>query len=174
MSGGDVCYAGGTNLCAAMGGSKAASGFGEGADAPLVLFDAANASEVLVLSAFDKFGQQRSQASGKEWLGWGPDLSLAPAAHALPAGYNSSACLFGGTGGINHVVRRWGGAMQKVILPPAPGVSNEGRSSPLLTPLPALSWPWVPAWGSLEPPRTDGENAQKTGKTRGKMGKIRP
>ena len=104
MSGGDVCYAGGTNICAAMGGSKAASGFGEGADAPLVLFDAANASEVLVLSAFDKFGQQRSQASGKEWLGWGPDLSLAPAAHALPAGYNSSACLFGGSGGINHVV----------------------------------------------------------------------
>ena len=32
MSGGDVCYAGGTNLCAAMGASKAASGFGEGAD----------------------------------------------------------------------------------------------------------------------------------------------
>ena len=48
MSGGDVCYGGGTNLCAAMGGSKAASGFGEGSDAPLVLFDAANASEVRV------------------------------------------------------------------------------------------------------------------------------
>ena len=30
--------------------------------------------------------------------------------------------------------------------------------------LPAVSWPWVPAWGSLEPPRRDGENAQKTGK----------
>ena len=55
---------------------------------------------MLVLSAFDKFGHQRSQASGKEWLGWGPDLSLAPAAHALPAGYNSSACLFGGSGGV--------------------------------------------------------------------------
>ena len=31
--------------------------------------------------------------------------------------------------------------------------------------LPAVSWPWVPAWGSLEPPRRDGENAQKRGKT---------
>ena len=35
----------------------------------------------------------------------------------------------------------------------APGVSNEGGSSPLLVLLPAVSWPWVPAWGSLEPPR---------------------
>ena len=48
----------------------------------------------------------------------------------------------------------------QVILPTASGVSNEGRSSPLLVPLPAVSWPWVPAWGSLEPPRRDGENAQ--------------
>ena len=38
--------------------------------------------------------------------------------------------------------------------------------------LPAVSWPWVPAWGSLEPPRRDGENAQKTGKFGGKMGEI--
>ena len=56
-------------------------------------------------------------------------------------------------------------ALQQVILPTAPGVSNEGGSSPLLVPLPAVSWPWVPACGSLEPPRRDGENAQKTGKT---------
>ena len=28
--------------------------------------------------------------------------------------------------------------------------SNEGGSSPLLVPLPAVSWAWVPAWGSLE------------------------
>ena len=42
-------------------------------------------------------------------------------------------------------------------------VSNEGGISPLLVPLPAVSWPRVPAWGSLEPPRRDGENAQKTG-----------
>ena len=62
----------------------------------------------------------------------------------------------------------------QVILPTAPGVSNEGRSSPLLVPLPAVSWLWVPAWGSLEPPRRDGENAQKTRKNGGKMGEIRP
>ena len=53
----------------------------------------------------------------------------------------------------------------QVILPPAPGVSNEGGISPLLVPLPAVSWPRVPAWGSLEPPRRDGENAQKGGET---------
>ena len=40
--------------------------------------------------------------------------------------------------------------------------------------LPAVSWPWVPACGSLEPSRQDGENAQKTGKNGGKMGEIRP
>ena len=40
--------------------------------------------------------------------------------------------------------------------------------------LPAVSWPWVPAWGSLEPPRRDGENAQKTRKNGEKMGEIRP
>ena len=44
-------------------------------------------------------------------------------------------------------------ASTKVILPPAPGVSNEGRSSELLALAPAVSWPWVLAWGSLEPPR---------------------
>ena len=38
--------------------------------------------------------------------------------------------------------------------------------------LPAVSWPWAPACGSLEPPRRDGENAQKTGKNGGKMGEI--
>ena len=41
----------------------------------------------------------------------------------------------------------------QVILPTAPAVSNDGGSSPLLVPLPAVSCPWVPAWGSLEPPR---------------------
>ena len=45
------------------------------------------------------------------------------------------------------------------VFGPSPG------SSPLLVPLPAVSWPWVAAWGSLEPPRRDGEDAQKTGKT---------
>ena len=44
-------------------------------------------------------------------------------------------------------------AAVQVILPTAPGTSNEGGSSELLVPLPAVSWPWVPAWGSLEPPR---------------------
>ena len=63
---------------------------------------------------------------------------------------------------------------KQVILPTASGVSNEGGRSELLVPLPAVSWPWVPAWGLLEPPRRDGENAQKTGKNGGKMGEIRP
>ena len=41
----------------------------------------------------------------------------------------------------------------QVILPTAPAASNEGGSSPLLALLPTVSWPWVPAWGSLEPCR---------------------
>ena len=44
----------------------------------------------------------------------------------------------------------------------------------LLVPLPAVSWPWVPAWGSLEPSRQGGENAQKNGKKGEEMGEIRP
>ena len=60
----------------------------------------------------------------------------------------------------------------QVTLPTAPGVSNEGPISPLLVPVPAVSWPWFPAWGSLEPCRRDGENAQKTGKNGAKMGEI--
>ena len=39
--------------------------------------------------------------------------------------------------------------------------------------LPAVSWPWVPVWGSLEPCRRDGENAQKTRKNGEKMGELR-
>ena len=35
-----------------------------------------------------------------------------------------------------------------------------------------VSWPWVPACGSLEPCRRGGENAQRTGKNGGKMGEI--
>ena len=102
-----------------MGGSKAASGFGEGSDAPLVLLDSAAknataASEAIVLSPFDMFGHQRSQKTlgPKGTVGWGPDLSLAPAAKSLPKGYNSSCALFGGTGGVNHVMHEWGQAMQ--------------------------------------------------------------
>ena len=52
-----------------------------------------------------------------------------------------------------------------LILWLASGVSNEEGSSPLLVLLPAVSWLWVPARGSLEPPRRDGENAHKTRKT---------
>ena len=63
---------------------------------------------------------------------------------------------------------------EQVILPTASAVSNEGRSSPLLVPLPAVSWPWVLAWGLLEPSRRGGQNAQKTGKNGAKMGEIRP
>ena len=46
-------------------------------------------------------------------------------------------------------------AFTQVILPPAPAVSNEGRSSPLLALAPAVSWPCVLACGSLEPPRRE-------------------
>ena len=62
----------------------------------------------------------------------------------------------------------------QAILWLASGASNEGPSSPLLVPLPAVSWPWVPAWGSLEPSRRGGENAQKTRKNGEEMGEIRP
>ena len=62
----------------------------------------------------------------------------------------------------------------QVILPPTPAVSNEGGSSPLLDPLPAVFWPWVSAWGSMEPSRPGGENAQKTRKNGEKMGEIWP
>jgi len=55
--------------------------------------------------------------------------------------------------------------LPEVILPAASGVSNEGGSSPLLVLVSAVSWPWVPAWGSLEPSRRGGENAQKREKT---------
>ena len=65
-----------------------------------------------------------------------------------------------------------GDPVNQVILPTAPGTSSEGGSSRLLVLAPAVSWPRVPAWGSLEPPRRDGENAQKTGKNGEKMGEI--
>ena len=59
----------------------------------------------------------------------------------------------------------------------APGDSSQ-RSGPGLKGargvLSVVSWPWVPACGSLEPPCRDGENAQKTGKNGEKMGKIQP
>ena len=45
---------------------------------------------------------------------------------------------------------------EQLILWLASGASNEGRSSPLLALAPAISWPWVPAWGSLEPSRPGG------------------
>ena len=61
-----------------------------------------------------------------------------------------------------------------------PGDSSHRRSGPGLKGargvLSAVSWPWVPACGSLEPPRRDGQNAQKAGKTGengGKMGEMR-
>ena len=58
------------------------------------------------------------------------------------------------------------GKISQVIPPPAPGVSNEGRSSPLLALAPATSWPWVPAWGRWN--RL--VEAVKTRKKRGKTG----
>ena len=53
------------------------------------------------------------------------------------------------------------------------GVERGGQFSPLSwsSCRLAVSWPWVPAWGSLEPPRQNGENAQKTGEKRGKNGR---
>ena len=36
----------------------------------------------------------------------------------------------------------------------------------------AVSWPWVSAWGSLEPSRRGGENAQKARKNGEEMGEI--
>ena len=45
------------------------------------------------------------------------------------------------------------------------------RDSGICPRLPAVSWPWVPACGPLDPPRRDGE---KTGKNGGKMGEVRP
>ena len=62
----------------------------------------------------------------------------------------------------------------QLILWLASGVSNEGPRSRVLVLVPAVSWPWVPAWGLSEPSRRGGENAQKTGKNGGKMGKIQP
>ena len=41
-----------------------------------------------------------------------------------------------------------------------------------LGPRAAVSWAWVPAWGSLEPSRRDAENAQKTRKNGERMGEI--
>ena len=40
-----------------------------------------------------------------------------------------------------------------------------------LGPRAAVSWPWVLAWGSLEPSRRGGENAQKNGEKRGENGR---
>ena len=68
----------------------------------------------------------------------------------------------------------WSGVeWTEVILPTAaPAVSNEGPSSRVLVLVSAISWLWVLAWGSLEPPRRDGENAQNTGKNGEEMGEI--
>ena len=57
----------------------------------------------------------------------------------------------------------------------APGDDHpRSATAPCSGALATVSWPWVPVLGSLEPPRRDGENAQKTGKNGGKMGEIRP
>ena len=48
---------------------------------------------------------------------------------------------------------------------------GEGPRSRVLVPLPAVSWPWDPPWGSLEPPRPGGENAQQNGNFRGRNGR---
>ena len=55
------------------------------------------------------------------------------------------------------------------VIPPigAEGLDRRGARGVLS----AVSWPWVPACGSLEPPRRDGENAQKDEKKRGENGR---
>ena len=53
------------------------------------------------------------------------------------------------------------------------GVERRAEFFPL-GPLATVSWPWVPAWGSLEPSGRDGENAQKMRKNGEKMGEISP
>ena len=49
--------------------------------------------------------------------------------------------------------------------------SRRTKESSPLGPRAAVSWPWVPALGSLEPSRRGGENAQKNGKKLGKNGR---
>ena len=53
--------------------------------------------------------------------------------------------------------------LMEQVIPPI-GAEGPNRRGPGGV-LPAVSWPWVSACGSLEPPRRDGENAQKRGKT---------
>ena len=51
------------------------------------------------------------------------------------------------------------------------GVERRAEFS-ALGPGAAVSWPWVPAWGSLEPSRPGDESAQTTRKNGEKMGEI--
>ena len=54
------------------------------------------------------------------------------------------------------------------------GAGERRAESSGLGPRAAVSRPWVPAWGSLEPSWRGGENGQKTGENGEKMGEIRP
>ena len=63
-------------------------------------------------------------------------------------------------------------AGSQVILPTAPGVSNEGGRATLLVIVPAVSWPWVPAWGSLEPLVETVKTRKKREKTGGKWARY--
>ena len=75
-----------------------------------------------------------------------------------------------------RVGERFAGDLQLLLL--AGGLSQGSRHRPAPScgnqNLSPVSWPWVPAWGSLEPSRRGGENAQKTRKNGEKMGEIRP
>eukprot|EP01045_Picozoa_sp_COSAG04_P003997 COSAG04_NODE_169_length_21636_cov_32.919023_18_plen_410_part_00 len=105
-------------------------------------------------------------------------LQLAPGesvrgARILTLSYSVSAAEAAGsaTAAPINLHERGLNAHRQVIRP----IGAEGldrRGPPGL--VPAVSWPWVPTWGSLQPPRRDGENAQKTGKNGDKMGEIRP
>ena len=55
-----------------------------------------------------------------------------------------------------------------------PGVSPTAETvfPTVWTPVPAVSWPWFPACGSLEPSRRGGENAKKREKTGGKWARY--
>ena len=76
-------------------------------------------------------------------------------------------------GGVLHVLARdveWDVLRVDDTLHEAQPVRQDVVSS---DPISTVSWPWVPARGSLEPSRRGGENAQKTGKNGEKMGEIR-
>ena len=71
---------------------------------------------------------------------------------------------------VRHRMEGW--AAERAVLVSHPPLVHQLKRC--LGALDAVSWPWIPVLGSLEPPRRNGENAQKTGKNGGKMGEKWP